>query len=142
MQLFGNSLVQMQDGRCSTKDCWPLKPPLPKPRTLERKSAEAALRLSEATRSAILAAALDSIITIDHHGRVIDFNPAAEQTFGYSRDEAIGREMAELIIPEHLREQHRTGMARAISTGQDHIVGRRIEITALRRNGEEFPVEL
>ena len=100
------------------------------------------MRLSEATRSAILEAALDSIITIDHHGRVIDFNPAAVQTFGYSREEAIGHEMAELIVPEHLRERHRTGMARAVSTGEDRIVGRRIEITALRKNGEEFPVEL
>jgi PAS domain S-box-containing protein len=119
-----------------------VKPQLPNRKTIEAQSAEAALRLSEATRSAILEAALDCIVTIDHHGRVVDFNPAAEHTFGFSRAEAIGREMAELIVPERLRKQHRTGMARAISTGQDHIVGRRIEITALRKNGEEFPVEL
>ena len=119
-----------------------MKSQMLKPETAGRAGAEAALRLSEATRSAILEAALDCIITIDNEGRVVDFNPAAEKTFGYSREEAIGREMAELIVPSHLRERHRNGMARAISTGRDHIVGRRIEITAMRKSGEEFPVEL
>src|SRR3954451_9158135 len=109
---------------------------------IERQRAEAALRLSEATKSAILETALDCIVTIDHHGLVQDFNPAAERTFGYARAEAIGREMAELIIPPHLRERHRMGLARAAASGNDNIVGRRIEITAMRRNGEEFPVEL
>src|SRR5215813_6384476 len=103
---------------------------------------EAALRLSEATRAAILEAALDCIVTIDQNGRVVDFNTAAERTFGYSRSEAVGREMAELIIPPELRERHRAGLAHAVRTGEDRIVGRRIEITAMRRNGEQFPVEL
>jgi PAS domain S-box-containing protein len=104
--------------------------------------ADAALRLSEATRSAILETALDCIITIDHQGCVIDFNPAAEQTFGYTRAEALGREMGELIVPPHLRSRHRDGMGRAVSTGRDTILGQRIEITAMRKSGEEFPVEL
>jgi two-component system, cell cycle sensor histidine kinase and response regulator CckA len=101
-----------------------------------------ALRESEARVAAILETALDCIITIDHIGRVLDFNPAAERTFGYSRAEAIGREMAELIVPPHLRERHRQGIARAASTGKDTIAGRRIEIVAMRKGGEEFPVEL
>ncbi|MCI0745789.1 MAG: PAS domain S-box protein [Verrucomicrobia subdivision 3 bacterium] len=105
-------------------------------------NAEAALRASEAIKSAILATALDCIITIDHEGRVLDFNPAAERTFGYSRDEAIGREMADLIIPPYLRERHRAGLKRAVTSGRDTIMGQRIEIAAVRKNGEEFPVEL
>jgi PAS domain S-box-containing protein len=101
-----------------------------------------ALRASEALMSAILRTSLDCIITIDHTGQILDFNPAAEYTFGYSREEALGREMAELIVPPSLRDRHRQGIARAVSTGRDTIAGRRIEIVAMRKSGEEFPVEL
>src|SRR5687767_434487 len=104
--------------------------------------AEAALRASEALKTAILATALDAIVTIDPLGKILDFNPAAEKMFGYSREEAVGHEMAELIIPPQLRERHRRGLERAVASGEDTIVGRRIEISAVRRNGEEFPVEL
>jgi PAS domain S-box-containing protein len=103
---------------------------------------EAALRLSEATKSAILDAALDCIVTIDHCGVVVDWNPAAERTFGYSASEAVGCEMADLIIPEPTREMHRRGLARAVSTGQDMLAGKRIEISARRKDGVEIPVEL
>jgi PAS domain S-box-containing protein len=103
---------------------------------------EAALRLSEATKTAILEAALDCIVTIDHRGEVVDWNPAAEQTFGYTLREAIGREMAELIIPERMREMHRHGLARAIISDHELLGGKRIEIIARRKNGDEFPVEL
>jgi PAS domain S-box-containing protein len=101
-----------------------------------------ALRASEARTAAILRTSLDCIITIDHMGRVLDFNPAAEHTFGYARSEALGQEMAELIVPPSLRDFHRKGIARAVATGQDTIAGRRIEIVAMRKGGEEFPVEL
>ena len=103
---------------------------------------EAALRLSEATKTAILETALDCIITIDHKGIVLDWNPAAERTFGYSLAEAVGREMAELIIPIRYREMHRRGLARAVETGGDPLAGQRIEISAIRKSGDEFPVEL
>ena len=103
---------------------------------------EAALRASEALKTAILETALDAIVTIDHVGHILDFNPAAEKIFGYSRDEVISQEMAQVIIPVHLRERHRMGLARAVASGKDTIVGQRIEITAVRKNGEEFPVEL
>jgi PAS domain S-box-containing protein len=103
---------------------------------------EAALRHSEAIKTAILEAALDAIVTITHEGHVLDFNPAAERMFGFMRAEAVGREMAELIIPLHLRDRHRAGLQRAVSTGRDTIVGQRIEIRAVRKSGEEFPVEL
>ena len=103
---------------------------------------KAALRLSEAIKSAILDTALDCIVTIDREGRVVDWNPAAEKTFGYLRAEALGREMAELIIPPPMDAMHRAGLARAVATGHDAMAGRRIEITARRRNGDVFPVEL
>jgi PAS domain S-box-containing protein len=107
-----------------------------------RKRAEVALRQSEARNSAIVEAALDAIITIDHEGRIVEFNPAAEQMFGYARAEVLGRPMAEMIIPPALRERHRQGLARYLATGEGHILGARIEMPAMRADGAEFPVEL
>ena len=113
-------------------------------RQLERRVAERTtdLRASEARKAAVLETALDSIITIDQQGRILDFNPAAEKTFGYPRVEVLGREMAELIIPPGLRDRHRAGLKQAVESGNDTMVGRRIEVPALRSNGEEFTVEL
>jgi PAS domain S-box-containing protein len=108
----------------------------------ERKRAEAALRRSEARHRAILEAATDCIITMDGDGRVCEFNPAAERTFGYRRDAALGRPLAELIIPPDLRQAHRDGLARHRSTGERTVSGRRIEMRAVRADGREFPVEL
>jgi two-component system cell cycle sensor histidine kinase/response regulator CckA len=97
---------------------------------------------SRARWDAVLDSALDCIITIDHHGRILDFNPAAERTFGYTRAEADGGQLADLVIPPHLRESHREGMKRYLETGHSRILGQRIEITAMRNGGDEFPVEL
>ncbi len=108
----------------------------------ERVEAEQALRESEARKSAIMASALDAVLTIDHEGLIMDFNPAAERIFGLRREEAVGREMAALIIPPALRELHRRGLAHCVATGEGPILDRRIEISAVRANGEEFPVEL
>src|SRR5438128_3221726 len=69
------------------------------------------LRQSEARRAAILDTALDSVIAMDHEGRIVDFNAAAERTFGYRRDAGIGRSLAETIIPPSLRDSHRRGLA-------------------------------
>ncbi len=107
-----------------------------------RKRAEEALRESAERMRAILESALDSIITMDHRGHIIEFNPAAEKTFGYTRAEAIGKEMAELIIPPALRERHRRGLSHYLETGEGPVLGKRIEITAMRADGTEFPVEL
>ena len=101
-----------------------------------------ALRQSEARKAAILDSALDCILTMDHEGLITEFNPAAERTFGYRRDEIIGKEMAEIIIPPSLREQHRNGLARYLATGEERVLGRRIEMNAMRADGSEFPVEL
>ena len=97
---------------------------------------------SESRLKAIVQGALDAVVTMDGTGRVVEWNPQAETIFGYSRDEAVGRALAELIIPVRLREAHAKGMQRYLSTGEHRILGRRIEIEALRKNGSEFPVEL
>jgi PAS domain S-box-containing protein len=109
---------------------------------LEAESAAEALRESEARKTAILESALDCIVSMDHEGRVVEFNPAAERTFGYTREEAVGRTMAELIIPPDLREAHRTSLARNVATGESQILGRRLELRAMCSDGSEFPIEL
>jgi PAS domain S-box-containing protein len=108
----------------------------------ERCRAERANREFEARRRAMLDVAFDSVISIDDQGIVLAANRAAERTFGYSAEEMIGQELAPLIIPESLREAHRAGIARYLRTGRGPIVGRRVELTAIRRDGSEFPVEL
>jgi PAS domain S-box-containing protein len=102
----------------------------------------AALRRSEARKTAILDSALDCIMTIDHKGCITEFNPAAERTFGYRRDEVVGKELAGVIIPPSLRDQHRRSLARYLATGEARVLGRRVEMTAVRADGSEFPVEL
>ncbi|MGH8581559.1 MAG: diguanylate cyclase domain-containing protein, partial [Gammaproteobacteria bacterium] len=90
----------------------------------------------------ILNNALDCVITIDHEGRIVEFNPAAETTFGYPKANVLGKEMVELIVPPSLRAAHRRGFAHCLATGDGPLLGRRIEIMALRADGSEFPVEL
>ena len=91
---------------------------------------------------AYLQAALDAVVVADASGCVVEFNPAAERIFGYSREEALGRTLAELIIPPSLRERHLRAFARFIETGEARVLGRRIELTGMRADGSEFPVEL
>ena len=111
-------------------------------RTRELAAANQELQRSEARKAAILDSALDCIVTIDHEGRVTEFNPAAERTFGYRQDEVVGRQMADVIIPPSLRERHRRGFARYRATGEAHVLGTRVEMAAVRADGSEFPVEL
>jgi PAS domain S-box-containing protein len=108
----------------------------------ERKRAEQELRRSEARKTAILDSALECIVTIDHEGCITEFNPAAERTFGYRQDEVLGRQLADVIIPPALRARHRQGFARYLATGEARVLGRRIEMTAVRADGSEFPTEL
>jgi PAS domain S-box-containing protein len=96
----------------------------------------------EALRSAILTSALDCIISIDGEGRVVEWNPVAERTFGYTRREAIGRLMADLIVPPAMRAAHAAGLRRYAETGTAKMLGRRMEMTAVRSDGTELPVEL
>lgn len=90
----------------------------------------------------IINAALDAVIVIDVAGSVRAWNRGAEQTFGWSRLEALGVPMAELVVPNHLRDAHNQGMARFLKTGDPHVIGRRIEIDGRNRDGRVFPVEL
>jgi PAS domain S-box-containing protein len=103
---------------------------------------EAALRESEARTTSILEASLDGIVTIDHEGRVVEFNPAAERTFGYRRAEVLGRILAETILPPAYAEQHRRGLAHYLATGEARMLNRRVEVTALRADRTEISVEL
>jgi len=109
---------------------------------VERSRVEEAMRAREARHTAILESALDCIITIDDRGRVLEFNSAAEQTFGLRAEDVVGREMAALIVPPHLRDQHRAGFTRYLETGEARLLGRRLEIVGMRADGSEFPVEL
>ena len=106
------------------------------------RQAERVLTASAAREGAILEGALDCIVTMDPRGNITDFNPAAERTFGYRRADVIGRPMAELIVPPGFRAAHRLGLERHLATGETHVIGRRIELTAMRADGSEFPVEL
>ncbi len=90
----------------------------------------------------MLEASLDAIVAMDHEGRVVEWNAAAESTFGYTRDEALDGQMGDLIVPPELREAHRKGLARYLETGEAHVMGKRLEMPAIRKDGTEFPVEL
>jgi PAS domain S-box-containing protein len=109
-------------------------------RALEQRLEE--LRKSEAMKAAIINSALDCVIVIDEESRVIGFNPMAEQTFGYKAAEAIGKRIGELIVPPHLRAQHEAGFRRYMTTGQASVLGRRVEVEAMRADGTIMPVEL
>ncbi|HKC11225.1 MAG TPA: PAS domain S-box protein [Vicinamibacteria bacterium] len=108
----------------------------------ERRQAESAQRRSEGRMKSVLDAALDAVVGMDAQGLVISWNPRAADIFGWSGSEAVGRRLADLIIPPRYREAHTEGLARFLATGEGSVIGRRIELSALRRNGTEFPVEL
>ena len=109
---------------------------------VERLHAEGALRKSEGRTRLIIDTALSAVISMDEQGRIIGWNAQAEQTFGWTRREAIGRMMTETIIPYAHREAHQQGLERFIKTGEGQVMNKRIETTALRRDGTEFPIEL
>ena len=90
----------------------------------------------------ILNSTLDAVIIIDASGMVHDWNERAESLFGWTAAETAGRRMADLIIPPRYREAHERGMSRFLATGHGPILGRRMELSAVRRDGDEFPVEL
>ena len=94
-------------------------------------------------RGAMMTAALDGIVVMDESGITLEFNPSAQKIFGYSLEEARGKLVADLIIPQEYRETHRLGLERYLATGEGNIIDKHItELTAIRKGGEEFPVEL
>jgi PAS domain S-box-containing protein len=107
-----------------------------------RRHAEEAVHASESRLRAMLETALDAVVTMDHGGRVVGWNHAAETTFGYRADEVVGQEMAELIVPPSLRAAHRNGLARFLETERAVVLDKRVELTGMHKNGTEFPIEL
>jgi PAS domain S-box-containing protein len=91
---------------------------------------------------ALRQAGLDCIITMDHDGLIREFNPAAEHTFGYRREEVLGRRMSEVVVAPRFRERHEQGLSRYLTNGEGPVLGTRIEVVAIRSDGTEFPVEL
>jgi PAS domain S-box-containing protein len=108
----------------------------------ELKHAEEAFRRVEQQARSIVDSALDAVVAMDADGIITDWNKRAEECFGWSRPEALGRRMSETIIPLQYRAPHENGLRHFLKTGQGAVLNRRIEITALRRDGTEFPVEL
>jgi PAS domain S-box-containing protein len=108
----------------------------------EWRAGQEQLVAAQRLNSAVIDSALDCMITIDAQGYVREFNPAAEATFGYSRDQAIGVELADLIVPPSLRERHRQGFKRVIESGKSTILDRRLELSGMRSDGTEFPLEI
>jgi len=102
----------------------------------------AELAANEARKTAMLESALDAIVSMDAAGRIVEFNPAAERMFGHQRHAVLGRDLGEVMVPERDQAAHRAGRERYLATGTSRILGRRIEVTARRGDGGEFPCEL
>jgi two-component system NtrC family sensor kinase len=100
------------------------------------------LKASEARKSAIFDNSLNAMVTSDDHGRIIEFNPAAEQMFGHRRQEVLGRRIEDVLIPERYRAAHAMGLARLRAGGESRILGNRVQLDALKRDGSEFPIEM
>ena len=108
----------------------------------ESRLAQETLRESEQLARGIVDTALDAFVQMDESGTISDWNSQAERIFGWSRGEALGRSLGELIIPEIHRAAHKSGLQRFLRTGEGAILGRRLEIEARRRDGKEIKVEL
>ena len=111
-------------------------------RTEELERSNTAVRESETRLRLTIETALDAVVTLDAQGTIRDWNAQAELIFGRTREEAVGQQLHELIIPARYRAQHVRGMKRYLKTGEGPVLNRRIEVSALRRDGTEFPVEL
>lgn len=102
-----------------------------------------ALKQASSRLNAIVSTSLAAILVVDRHGRILDYNGAAEEVFGYTRDEVLGAAMEDMIIPDHLKSAHNAGMNRYLTTGERKVIGKgRVQLEAKRKSGEVFPVEL
>ncbi len=107
-----------------------------------RNSAERFSRENEKKLRSVIDGALDAILTVDDTGSLVEFNPAAERMFGYQREQVLGRTLSEVIVPPRLRKAHEDGYRRFVLTHEKHLFNQRVELTAMRADGSEFPVEL
>ena len=108
----------------------------------DRNRAEEAFRRVEQQARAIVDSALDAVVVMDAEGNITEWNKQAEETFGWTRSEVLGRRISETLIPMRCRAAHEVGLRHFLRTGQGPVLNRRIEIDAIRRDGTEFPVEL
>ena len=111
-------------------------------RVAERMAATQALRFGTERMARILDSCVEAFVTMDDSGMITGWNAAAEKVFGLSKEEAIGRRLADTIVPPRLREAHHLGVGRFLTTGEKHMLDNRIETAAWHANGYEFPVEL
>ncbi|MXM64776.1 response regulator [Streptomyces sp. HUCO-GS316] len=100
------------------------------------------LRMVQDNARSVIDSANDAFVSIDDQGLVIDWNGSAERLFGFTRQEVMGRQLAETIIPGRYRADHRAGLARVLAGGEQHVIGRQVELSALHRDGHEIPIEL
>lgn len=107
-----------------------------------RNAAERISRENEKKLRSVVDGAIDAIVTVDDIGRLVEFNPAAERMFGYQKQQVLGQPLSEIIIPPRLRKAHEEGHQRFVATRQKHIFNQRVELTAMRSDGSEFPIEL
>ena len=108
----------------------------------DRENAEKALRESESKLNKVVNAAQDAIIILDHEGNIALWNESAVRIFGYTIEEALGQNLHRLLAPPRFQEDHQKGFAEFVHSGKGKAVGQVLELAALRKNGEEFPVEL
>jgi len=110
----------------------------------ERARAAQVSQLAEAEQqsAAMLRGALDAIVSMDERGAIVAFNPAAERLFGYRREEALGRQVSDLLVPPSFRDAHRAGAERYFRTGEKRVMDRRIDVRGWRADGTEVPIEL
>jgi len=108
----------------------------------EQKQAEEELRASEERMRLIVDTALDAVVTMDSAGAITGWSPQAETTFGWPRSDVLGRSLAQTIIPPQHREAHQRGLAHYLATGEGAVLNRRVELSALHRDGREFPIDL
>jgi PAS domain S-box-containing protein len=108
----------------------------------KQEAAELELRESEKKLRTIIESALDAIITIDEQGVIQEWNPRAEEIFGWTAAESIGKDLTSNIIPNQHHSSHHSGIKKYLKTGIGPVLNQRIEVTAMRKSGEEFPIEL
>src|SRR5688572_20231392 len=107
-----------------------------------RREALSQVAQSDARAHLILDTAHDAFVGMDADSHIVSWNAQAEKTFGWTREEALGRNLAQTIIPPAFREAHLKGMKRFLATGEAPVVNRRLELRGLHRNGHEFPLEI
>ena len=113
---------------------------MPKNKTVANSGLKLGTRRAEFTR-AIIGAVLDAIVVTDRGGHILEFNPAAERMFGYRSEDVLRRDLADMLIPPSMREKHRRGIARYLAAGEGPLLGKRIEVTGMRADSSQMPLE-